>query len=74
MIPIPLPARIYAGNGDWLISPEEAKFVCERGYVNLDGIREPVVFIDYENGRARVRLRPRDDLERSYAEGNVPTA
>lgn len=70
-----LPTRIYDGNGEWLITPDEARVVLARGYVTLDGERAEIEHVRDEGLRVRVRVQgKREDLEERLQSGDVPTA
>lgn len=74
-----LPRRIYLGGGRWEVTADEAEFCVERGYVTVDGSREPVRLLASVNGRAVLGVGTDDSeyrrrLDRALEEGKRGSA
>jgi len=48
--------REYRGYGEWAVHPDEAQFILHRGYAVVEGVRQPVRFIQNEAFVTQIRV------------------
>ena len=54
--------REYRGYCEWVVHPDEARFILHRGYAIVDGVRAKVTFIHNEAYVTQLRVENSDIL------------